>query len=695
MMATMSPTISSEEMLRAENAELRARLEEAEETLRAIRAGEVDGLVVQSSAGPQLFVLQSEDAEANRFRSDILAKVSDAVIAIDDEQRVIYLNAAAEQQYGVSASEALGRCLTELYEYRWLQPQDETSAMTALSQSGHWCGRNIHIKRSGEVIHVESSVSRLLTKDGLPSGVLSVIRDITERSAAEAALRRNEALFSTIIDQAPGGMYVIDAQFRMQQVNTLARPVFAAAEPVIGREFREVMLILWGPDLGNKLADIFRHTLETGEPYVSPRFTEKRHDLGVNQSYDWETRRLTLPNGEHGVVCYFADVTEQRALEDALVAQTEQLARADRCKDEFLAMLAHELRNPLAPLRNATEILHTSGVSDENRAHAHGILARQIENMSRMIDDLLDVSRINEGKISLHREPVELGAILTAAASLARSSCSAHGQELEVSLPREPIFLNADATRLEQVFGNLLSNACKYSGDGCHISLSAERSAGIEPPEVIVRVRDDGAGIDPELLPRVFDLFVQATRALDRAHGGLGIGLTLVQRLVKLHGGTIEARSEGLGHGSEFIVRLPVLSEAPPLPAPQSTADCEPPRRILIVDDNTDSARSLAILQNRRGHTTRTASTGPDALSAAAEFLPEVVLLDIGLPGMDGFEVARQIRATPALGRAFLIAMSGYGRDEDRAEARLAGFDEYLVKPINLDLLRDLLQSRA
>jgi len=284
-------------------------------------------------------------------------------------------------------------------------------------------------------------------------------------------------------------------------------------------------------------------------------------------------------------------------------------------------MLAHELRNPLAPLRNAAEILQTAGASADEREQAQHIIGRQLTNMTRMIDDLLDVSRITEGKIELLRRPVALADILIATANAAQSGITAREQELAVSLPAEPIFLNADATRLDQVFGNLLGNASKYSNRGCHISLSAERAAadGIEPPEVIVRVRDDGLGIAPELLPRIFDLFVQSTRALDRAYGGLGIGLTLVHRLVELHGGRVEAHSEGLGHGSEFTVRLPILvgPVAPSLSVPGSPRASQIPRRILIVDDNEDSARTMAILQRRRGHDTRTAFTGPDALAAA------------------------------------------------------------------------------
>jgi len=386
-----------------------------------------------------------------------------------------------------------------------------------------------------------------------------------------------------------------------------------------------------------------------------------------------------------------AEITERRILEDSLLARASDLARADRSKDEFLAMLSHELRNPLATLRNTAEILNTSNASAEERGQAQIILARQIENMTRMIDDLLDVSRITEGKIELRKQVVALETVLASAASQLRPGLEARSQELTITLPAETVFLNADATRLEQVFGNLLGNACKYSDSGGHISVRAERAA--ETPDIIVRVRDDGIGIAPELLPRIFDLFVQAASGLDRAHGGLGIGLTLVERLVKLHGGSVEAHSEGLGHGSELIVRLPILADPVPLqPPPPASPAREIPRRILIVDDNVDSARSMSNLQRLRGHETRTSFSGLTAVAAAAEFAPEVVLLDIGLPSMDGYEVARQLRTIPALVDAFIVGMSGYGSDEDRAHAREAGFDEYMVKPVDLDLLREHLR---
>ena len=522
--------------------------------------------------------------------------------------------------------------------------------------------------------------------------------DISEFKAAAEALRESEARKNAILDSALDAIITMDHEGRLVEFNGAAERIFGHARAeVLGRSLAGVII----PErLREAHQRGLARFLATGEGPVLNKQIELPALRADGTEFPAEIAILPIPGTQPPLfTAFLRDVTERRALEKTLVARAEQLAQADRRKDEFLAMLAHELRNPLAPLRNAAELLKADDASPDERAQAQRVIARQIENMSRMLEDLLDVSRITAGKIEMRRKPVPLEGILTAAASLVRSTCAAHQQDLAMSLPKEPVYLYADATRLEQVFGNLLNNACKYSGDGCHISLSAERVCDAEPPEVVVTVRDDGAGIAPELLPHIFDLFVQASRTLDRSHGGLGIGLTLVQRLVKLHGGRIEAHSEGHGHGAEFVVHLPILTEAPPpepLPAEPSAQSSSrgPARRILIVDDNTDSARSLATLQKRRGHETRTAFTGPEAVTVAAEFLPEVVLLDIGLPGMDGFEVARKIRAIPALAEALLIAMSGYGREEDRAEATSAGFDEYMVKPVDLAQLREWLAEK-
>ncbi|MEO7317545.1 MAG: CheR family methyltransferase [Chthoniobacteraceae bacterium] len=515
---------------------------------------------------------------------------------------------------------------------------------------------------------------------------VGVHTDITESREVEEALRTSEAFKRSIIESTSDCIKVLDLEGNLISLE--------AGQQLLG-------IANIGPLLGTSWIDFWTRDQDRAAAHAAVAAAAaggEGHFIGFfrtppGEDKWWDIAISPIPDSDGRVAKLLAvsrDSTERYEMEQILEGRAKALAQADRSKDEFLAMLAHELRNPLAPLRNATELLNTDGVTDEERTQAQRIIGRQIENMSRMLDDLLDVSRITEGKITLRKEPVALEAVLTAATSLARSGCAARSQELALVLPAEPVFLNADATRLEQVFGNLLGNACKYAGQGCHIALKAERGER----EVIVTVSDDGIGIDPEMLPHVFDLFVQSSRTLDRVHGGLGIGLTLVQRLVNLHGGSIEAHSEGLGKGAEFVVRLPILAKAPPpAPLPPPPATRAVPRRILIVDDNTDSARSLATLQSRRGHDTRTAFTGLEALSVATEYQPEVVLLDIGLPGMDGFEVARQIRALPALAEILLVAMTGYASEEDRAQARAAGFDEHLVKPVDLDVLREWLAS--
>jgi signal transduction histidine kinase/CheY-like chemotaxis protein len=398
-----------------------------------------------------------------------------------------------------------------------------------------------------------------------------------------------------------------------------------------------------------------------------------------------------------GVINCFYDITERRLLENSLVARAADLARADRSKDEFLAMLAHELRNPLAPLRNAAEILRATNATADMREQAHQILARQIENMSRMIDDLLDVSRITEGKIELRRQVVSLEAILNAVTNLVRPAIENRGQELNVVLPPQPVYLNVDATRIEQVLGNLLVNASKFSESGSRISVRTERSdtPGKES-EILVRVRDHGIGIAPDLLPRIFDLFVQAAHASDRANGGLGIGLTLAQRLVKTHGGMIEARSKGLGHGSEFTVRLPIgaaVETAFDAPPPGLTSTSAAGRRVLVADDNRDAAESLAMLLRMDGHEVNVATDGTEAVQLFARMQPDFAILDIGMPGLNGYEVARRMRKDSKGRPLRIIAVTGWGQQTDKALAFAAGFDHHFTKPLEPDKLLDLLRA--
>ncbi|HTT02317.1 MAG TPA: response regulator [Steroidobacteraceae bacterium] len=371
----------------------------------------------------------------------------------------------------------------------------------------------------------------------------------------------------------------------------------------------------------------------------------------------------------------------------------ELLQESNQRKDEFLAMLAHELRNPLAPIRNAAQILRLHSKGNSKLEWARAVIERQSRHLTRLVDDLLDVSRIVRGQITLETAPVDLHDVVEHALETSRPLLKERKHQLAVSVPAAELRLDADLTRLSQVFANLLINAAKYTPEGGRIWLEAEQRAS----EAIVRVRDTGMGISSALLPYVFDLFTQGTRTLDRAQGGLGIGLTLVKKIVEMHGGTVAARSPGLGLGSEFSVCLP-LREGTVIPkrAPEETPVTRVPVpaqhvRVLVVDDNVDAAESIAMLISIAGHEVRSVHDAQDALETAQSFQPDVVLLDIGLPGMDGYEVARRLRSQPAIHSMRLVAVTGYGQQSDRERALEAGFDQHLVKPVEPEALHALL----
>jgi signal transduction histidine kinase len=416
--------------------------------------------------------------------------------------------------------------------------------------------------------------------------------------------------------------------------------------------------------------------------------------IGLLGVYTRSPRRFSP--GELHFAQALADVlgvaAERKRLQDELHLRVRDLADADRRKDEFLAMLAHELRNPLAPVRNGLHVLRLRAAADPEVDRLAEMLTRQVGQIVRLVDDLLDVSRITRGTVPLRRERVDLAAVVDQAVEAARPLLDARRHRLTVTAAPEPIHVDADPARLAQVIGNILNNAGKYMDEGGRAWLETRR----EGDEAVIAVRDAGVGISAEMLPRVFDLFTQADGTLDRSQGGLGVGLTLVRRLVEMHGGTVHAASPGPGRGSEFVVRLPALP-ATAGPARARPADPEPPppsprpRRILVVDDNVDSADSLATLLELSGHQVRTAYGGAAALEAAESHRPEVVLLDIGLPGMDGYEVARRLRGGTTSAGVTLVALTGYGQDTDRRRTQEAGFDHHLVKPVNPDELARLL----
>jgi PAS domain S-box-containing protein len=374
----------------------------------------------------------------------------------------------------------------------------------------------------------------------------------------------------------------------------------------------------------------------------------------------------------------------------------ESLRQLNRSKDVFLAMLSHELRNPLASIRNASHLLSTGALGHEAAAQAQDVIERQTRNMVRLVDDLLDVSRITAGKISLRKETVSLPDAIRHAISATEHHRLRRGQELSVALPQTPLRMRADAARIDQILGNLLINASKFTPTGGHVWVSVE-TAGDPIDTAVIVVRDNGEGISAEMLPRIFDLFAQGAPSTDNHVTGVGIGLALTKLLVELHAGTIEARSGGAGLGSEFVVRLPLgdaeTAKQPASSDPESAFD-RSPKRILVVDDNHDAAESQAALLQLAGHAVRTAFDGHAALAAAREFHPEVILLDIGLPGEDGYRIARRLRSDPSSTDAWIVALTGFGSDEDVERSRAAGFDEHLTKPVEPQRLLRIIARR-
>ncbi|HUY89466.1 MAG TPA: ATP-binding protein [Pirellulales bacterium] len=440
------------------------------------------------------------------------------------------------------------------------------------------------------------------------------------------------------------------------------------------------------PDDAERSVAAWREALISGNVYEN-EFRCKDRRTG---KYRWHlVRALPARDAAGRIIRWFGTLTDIHELKQAQAA----LEESSRRKDEFLAMLGHELRNPLAAVTNAVSLLDLSDLDAQEARQAREIAQRQLQNMTRLIDDLLDVARVTRGKVTLHREVVDLTELVERVSAAIRPLVDSRRQRFELSLPSERIRVDGDPTRLEQILNNLLNNATKYTEPGGRIRLAVNRAAA----EAEIRVSDDGLGMGTETLARAFDLFAQAERSLDRSQGGLGIGLTMVRSLVALHGGRVEARSEGLGKGSEFVVFLPALpreQDDSPLASAQETklfSNNSPAPGVLLVEDNRDAAHALQLLLKHLGYVVRAVHDGVEALEVAAQFRPRIVLLDIGLPGMDGYEVARRLRAQPEGEERVLVALTGYGRDEDYRRSFEAGFNYHLTKPIQVDALQAML----
>ncbi len=537
-------------------------------------------------------------------------------------------------------------------------------------------------------------------------------RDVTQQNRAERALQASEERFRGIFKNAGVSLWEVDfsgvkaalEELRAQGVADLARHLqahpetalrIAAANRVLDVNDATVRMFEAGDKrelLGSVPELLILESLDAvvgelvavaeGRPYFEAEALVRT--LRKNPLHVLFTMVLPSPGQPYDRVLFSViDISSRKRAEDLL-------KEADQRKDQFLATLAHELRNPLAPVRNSLEIMKRAGGDAGLLQRARETMDRQVAQMERLIDDLLDISRITHNALQLRVQRVALDSVVQHAVEACRPLADLSRHELAITLPPEPIHLSGDPVRLAQILGNLLNNACKYTSSGGRISLTAERDGG----EVVVSVRDNGIGISPEMLPRIFDMFTQVDRSLERTHGGLGIGLTLVKQLVELHHGRVEAFSEQ-GRGTEIRVRLPIMAAEPPSPRPAPSLDALPktPYRVLVVDDNRDSAESLGTLLRLVGQETLLAYDGLEALEAVERFRPDLVLLDIGLPKLNGFDVCRRLRAGPSGQDLRIVAMTGWGEDNDRRKSVEAGLDGHMVKPVEFTAILQLLSS--
>jgi two-component system CheB/CheR fusion protein len=609
--------------------------------------------------------------------SSYLRFIADAtgtsLLHCDAELRFLFVNRAYAERFGLTPEDVVGQRLDEFLgeeAYEAARPYIERvltgeTLQFEVEVPYHALGRRY--------VHCACTPDR--DEAGRVVGWVASILDMTDRHRLERELRGSEERFRTLANMIPQLLWINTPDGITQYYNDRFYE-YTGMDPAQGLGTRWLGLI--HPDDLERLRAVRSRAMENEQPYEFEYRLRQSAD-----EYRWHICRVVpFRNADGQIEAWFGTATD-----------IHDLKEADRRKDEFLATLAHELRNPLAPIRNALQILHLKAAPDPEAHWARGIVDRQVEQLTRLVDDLLDVSRITRGTVELRRERLEAAAILERALETSRPLIESAGHRLTVTLAEEPLVLEADATRMAQVVSNLLNNACKFTSPGGHIQLSAGREDG----QAVIRVVDDGIGIPAEMQSRVFEMFAQVDTSLERAQGGLGIGLTIARRLVEMHGGTLGVRSGGPGEGSELTIRLPLAPEAAVEPAARERGGEEsgprPGLRILVVDDNQDSADSLALWMEIVGHEVRTAHDGPSALAAAEQHF-DVILLDIGMPGMSGYEVARRLRERPEGRCTMLVALTGWGQEEDRRRSKEAGFDHHLTKPLDPKEL-DVLLARA
>jgi PAS domain S-box-containing protein len=609
----------------------------------------------------------------------IVASSDDAIVSKTLDGVIRTWNAGAERIFGWTAAEAVGKSITIIIPPERLDEEREIiDRLRRGERVDHF--ETVRVAKDGRRLDISLTVSPIRDAEGAVVGASKVARDITDRVRGAAALRASEARYRAIIEATPECVKLVAPDGTLLQMNRAGLAMVEGNESALGRCVYNVI----APEDRERFR-AFNERVCRGE-----RGTLEFDIIGLKGTRrHMETTAVPLPAADGGFtqLAVTRDITERKRAEDAL-------REAARQKDEFIALLAHELRNPLAPIRNGLQVIRASD-DRAARERARAVMERQLGHMVRLIDDLLDVSRINRSKMELRRERIPLADAVGSAVETARPAIEAAGHELTVEMPPAPVILDADLTRLAQVFANLLTNSAKYTEPGGRIRLAARRDGDA----VEVAVRDTGIGIPAEALPHVFEMFSQVDRSVERSTGGLGIGLALVKGLVEMHGGTVTAASPGPGRGSEFTVRLPAapgLPEPPPdAPADARPAPPGPRRRILVVDDNRDGAESMAEMLRLSGNEVALAHDGVEAVERAEAVRPEVILMDVGMPRMNGLEATRRIRERPWGRGVTIIALTGWGQDGDRKQSKEAGCDGHLVKPVSVDDLERMLGALA
>jgi PAS domain S-box-containing protein len=632
---------------------------------------------------------RSATDERERLRVTF-ASIGDAVISTDVEGRVTLLNPVAERMTGWTNAEAAGQRLEFVFhiinELSRKVVEDPVAKVFATGTVVGLANHTVLIAKNGTELPIDDSAAPIRDRQGRLLGCVLVFRDVTQRRRLERETSerlRTARLLASIVESSDDAIISKSLDGVIQSWNLGAQRIFGyAPEEAIGKH---VSLIIPRERITEE--DQILAQLRSGERvdhFETSRLTKDGQQIDVSLTISPIKDNSGQVIGASKIA---RDITERKRAEAAL-------AEADRRKDEFLATLAHELRNPLAPILNSVAVLKAPSSTEDDQRELRDVIERQVQHMSRLLDDLLDVNRITTGKFELRKKRVTLAAVMEAAVETSRPLIEAGGHQLTIAMPREPVDLDADLVRLAQVFSNLLNNAAKYTDRGGRIWFSADPHDG----NVLVSVRDNGIGISREALPRIFDMFSQASPALNRSQGGLGIGLSLVKGLVELHGGSVVAKSDGPRRGSEFTVRLPTATDASLHPQNGKTngeAKGIVKHRILIVDDLQDSADSLARWLRMYGQEVQTAYDGEQAIQAAEAMRPDVVLLDIGMPKVNGYDVCRHIRQQAWGQDTLLIAVTGWGQEEDRRRTQAAGFDHHMVKPVDPAALLKVLASQG